>query len=248
VHGGAWRPGLAVWLTDPAPLRAVADADARLGLGRAALEALQVVATAEGDHLLDDRATVLAVAGLYRANGQLPEALDALDFLARRAPDPVLDARARVLRARILAQQGDRDGARALYASVTSPPDAAAEANIRLALDDAESGVCDPDRLALAAAAAPLPADLPGGVVALARSRCLGAAGRADEARAAAMDAAAGLHDPAAVALATWIGGAPSPAGATDVWSRLHAADASYATLRDRVDAEKASGFPPADR
>jgi tetratricopeptide (TPR) repeat protein len=240
THAGAWRPGLAVWLDDPAPLRAIADADERQGLTGPALDVLAAVADAEATRGLDDRATILAIAGLYRATGRLPEAVEALDVLARRPPDVTLAARATVLRARVAVERGDRPTARALYAEITTPPVVAAEAALRGALLAVDAGGCDPQLPLLLAEPGPLPPDLSAGVVHAALARSLAACGRSEDARVAAHDAATSLADPHAIGLSHWLAGERG-ADPKDLWSRLHDAEEAWQALRTRVSPKYAS-------
>lgn len=240
VHSGFWRPTLLRALDDPAPLAAIADGYARLGLYEPALETLAMVADLEGQLQLDDRATIVAIARAYLATGRLDELSDTLDFLATRPADPLLDAHARLLRGRMLELRGDRDAARAWLATVIAPPELAAEATLRMAVLDAEAGRC-----VAALAALPVEPDAaaePGpGVLLAARARCLLAVGRGDEGRATARAAGERMTDPASVAALRFLAGQPPAEGVDDVWARIARADTAWEALRTRAAAKKPS-------
>lgn len=237
AHLAAWRPGLTLHMTDPAPLAAVAAAYMRAGLDEEALDTLGVVAEVEGRRGLDDRGTILAVAEIYRRTGRPAEALDTLDFLATRPPEPTTLARSAILRGRVLQGQGDLEGARALWSAVVEPPDAAVEARLRVALADAEAGRCGGlDALAVDT----LPADLAPGRVAMSRAACLATAGRIDESRTIAAQAVGQLTDPSTTAWAEVLAGTP-PEG---TWRRIAAEDAAEASFRARLSGAQRPGAP----
>lgn len=232
THLAAWRPGLTVHMTDPAPLAAVAAAYVRVGLYDEALDTLGVVAEVEGRRALDDRGTILSVAEIYRRIGRPTQALDALDFLATRRADPAIVVNAAILRGRVLLDQGDVEGARAVWSAVIAPPAAAVEARLRIALVDAEAGRCGGVDLLSSAA---LPADLAPGRVAISRAACLATAVRFDESRTIAAQVVGQLTDPSTTAWAEVLAGTP-PEG---MWRRIAADDAAQVALRARL-----AGYP----
>ncbi len=240
AHLGAWRPGLSTRLAEPGPLLDVARTWASQGLHDEALDVLTEVAALQGERGLDDRATVLAIAEGYRRSGRTAEAIEALDFLATRAYDaPGYAAQAALLRGRVLADKGNAAAARAAWATLVEPPrrgrgavalpvDAVSEANLRIALSDAEEGRCEP---LLARAEGPIPDDLSAGWIAAVRSRCLSALARPDEARAAARAAAERLIDPDAASWARGLAGEP----ASGVWKQIAEDAEADAALRERL-------------
>lgn len=244
-HGGAWRPGLAIHLADPAALRDLALAYADAGLAEPAIELWRAVADWEGVHHADDRATVLELARLYRETGHVVEAGEALDFLGARAGDAQVDAGASLLRGRLAEDAGDSAAALAWYAKVGGT--LAPEARLRAALLDAHDGRCAAALPALVAPAGGLPTDVTEALVVAMRARCLTAVGRDAEGRQVAAAAALLLLDDDAAGWAAYTAGDALPADrrpADGLWARLGKDDAAEAVLRARV--EKLRAPPPA--
>jgi tetratricopeptide (TPR) repeat protein len=270
-HGGTWRSALITHAQDPLLLRRVAAAQVDAGLFESALATLSEIASFEGARNLDDRETALAIADVYRRSGRLTEAVDALSYLARRSSDPSLTPRAQLLLARTHDDAGDEDSARATYARLlrrgAAPGPVRAEARLRAALLDARVGRCAEALPALLPGT--LPPDVSPGLLGVSRAKCLRAAGRTEEARAAAVAAAPLLTDPEVIAWASFLGsvGVPvpasrpasgaDPAAATTtaddpaaapasspgrVWRWLLDEDAAHQRMRARV---KATASPP---
>ncbi len=217
-HTGAWRPALAARVEDPSLLRAVAERAMKLGLYDPALVTLREVASIEGQRRLDDRRTLLALADIYRATGRFEAALETLDFLRRRPRDPALALREQLLRARTLEAQGAREAARRSYTelgrALGGSGSAAEEGRLRAALLDAEDGRCA-QALPVLERITTYPADLSAGLTGIARSRCLFAAGRVEDARVVAAAAVTTLSAPQVGAYADYLArlgaGASSP-------------------------------------
>ncbi len=234
VHATFWRPQLLAGLTDPAPLAAVADGYARVGLPDPALETLTDLANAEGRLKRDDRATIVAIAKAYEATGRLDELSDTLDFLAARPPDPLVAAQVALLRARLHEQRGSPAAARTVLVGVSSPAAQAGEAARTLALLDADADRCADALRGLPAE--PDPALLPrSGVLLAARARCLLALDREEEGRESAKGAAKHLTDPASIAALQYLSGEPAAAEASDIWAHISRAEASWEALRSRA-------------
>ena len=207
-HTGAWRPALVGRLDDPSLLRAVAERAMKLGLYDPALVTLREVASIEGQRRLDDRRTLLALADIYRATGRFEAAMETLDFLRRRPQDPAIAVRAQLLRARTLEGQGAREAARRSYTELGRTAggsgSAPEEARLRAALLDAEDGRCA-QALPVLEGVSTYPPDLSAGLAGIARSRCLFAAGRVEDARVAAAAAVATLSAPQVGAYADYL-------------------------------------------
>ncbi len=233
VHDGLWRPGLAAHMVDPTPLYELAAAAGRLSMYEPALDLMRTASEIEGEHALDDRASILTIARLYRLSGRTPEAIQSLDVLASRPPDPVITAGLTLERAAIQEEAGDDDGAVALYNTVGSPPAEAAEAAVRRAMIDARDGRCDAALLVFGAPPDPFPAGLSRAEMDEDQARCLLAAGRVDEARVAAARAGTQLIDPDAMGFANWTAGKPLAPG--DLWGRIQGEDEAQSAFSERV-------------
>jgi hypothetical protein len=172
------------------------------------LVTLREVASIEGQRRLDDRRTLLALADVYRATERYEAAMETLDFLRRRPQDPALVAREQLLRARTFEASGAREAARRGYAALARAPGAAGsvaeEARLRAALLDAEDGRCAQALPALEGVTI-YPPDLSAGLSGIARSRCLFAGGRVEEARVVAAAAVATLSAPQVGAYADYL-------------------------------------------
>lgn len=237
VHEGVWRPGLVAHIVDPSPLYDLAAAAERLDMYEPALDLMRTASEVEGRQLLDDRASILTIARLYRLNGRTPEAEQSLDLLATRPPDPTIGAGMTLLRAAIQEDARDDDAAAALLATVVAPPAQAAEALVRRAMIDARRGRCAEALLVFAAAPDPFPPAVSRAEMVEDEARCLMETGRPDDAKAVAAEARKQLVDPDAIGLADWTSGAPTVAG--DVWSRLRAEEEAQTTFDARVSTSR---------
>lgn len=239
MHAGVWRPGLLPHLKTTATLQELAVIDERYGLFEPALNLMKAISDMEGARGLDDRATILNIARLYRRSGRTAEATDSLNFLATRPPDPQLMAKATLLRAAIQTDLGEFEAARALYATVSSPPEDAAEARVRGALLDSHAGRCEAALAVLLAPPKPFPPNVPVAEAEEDTAHCLSALGRPIEAKAAAARAAAALVDADAAAFDGWVSRATTSDKAPgSVWSRLIAEDTAHASLKTRLTDE----------
>jgi hypothetical protein len=239
MHAGVWRPGLLPHLKTADQLQALAVIDERYGLYESALDLMHATSEMEGAKGLDDRATILNIARLYLLSGRTTEANESLDFLATRPPTPELLAKATLLRAAVHVKLGEFDAARALYATVGSPPADADEARVRGALLDAHAGRCEAALSVLLAPPKPFPPEIPVAEAEEDAAHCLTALDRPVEAKAAAARAAAALVDAEAAAFDGWVSRAKTTDKApTSVWGRLIAEDTAQASLRARL-AEK---------
>lgn len=239
VHAGVWRPGLIDHLQEPSALHDLASAAERLSLYSPALDLLRTASEVEGRRGLDDRASILTIARLYRLSGRIPEAEQSLDLLATRPPDPILADGMTLLRAAMQEDLGNDDAAWALYVSIRPPRPLAGEAALRRAMIDAHNGRCVDALPVFAWPPDPFPAGMSLSEMNEDEARCLLATGHPDDARVKAAQAAALLVNPDAVGFAAWTAGAPSIQG--DIWSRVHGEDAAQATFTARVDVSRGS-------
>ncbi len=249
MNDGVWRPGLVAHLDDPKPLYDLAAAAERLSMYEPALDLMRTAAEVEGRRGLDDRASILTIARLYRLSGSTPEAEQSLELLATRPPDPAVAAGMTLLRAAIQEDLGNDLGAWALYTTVMGPPPQAAEAALRRAMIDAHSGRCAEALVGFSKRPDPLPASVSLTEVQEDEARCLVATGHPDDARVIAAQAAKVLVDPDALGFLAWTAGTPSVPG--DIWSRLRTEDEAQAGFDARVAAsrsKKASSPPASDR
>jgi tetratricopeptide (TPR) repeat protein len=242
MHAGVWRPGLLTHLKTADQLQALAVVDERYGLFEPALDLMKAVSDMEGARGLDDRATILNIARLYRLSGRTAEATESLDFLAARPPDPLLSSKATLLRAAVQTDLGQFEAARALYATVSSPQADADEARVRGALLDSHAGRCEAALAVLLAPPKPFPPGVPIAEAEEDAAHCLTALNRPVEAKAAAARAAAALVDADAAAFDGWVSRAKDTAkGPGSVWSRLIAEDTAHGSLKTRLTEETAS-------
>jgi hypothetical protein len=214
-HVATWRSSLLPIADDVGLLRTIGEKALEHGLHEEALSVFRDVAALEGARGSDDRRTLLALADVYRASGRAQAALDTLDFFANRPRDPALSARAGLLRARTLELSGQRAAARELYAGLARgrvvAGSVASEARLRGALLDVDDGQCA-RALPVLGDVTEFPSDLSPGLVGIARSRCLFAAGRVAEARTAAAMATNWLSAPQVSAYADYLARLGAPA------------------------------------
>lgn len=249
MHAGVWRAGLLQHLTDPTPLRQLGEIDERYGLYEPALDMMRATAQVEGQQGLDDRTTLLTIARLYRRSARPDEAGETLDFLATRPADPVFGARAALLRAALLEDAGNLDGARSLYDTITAPPAEAMEARLRQAMLNSHTDHCAEAIPVFASKPDPLPATISPAQLADDEARCLANLERPTEAEAAAAQAVSALADADAAAFAARLAASPPSAKPrTDIWSRLREEDLAYAALKARLagPAPENAKLPPA--
>jgi predicted negative regulator of RcsB-dependent stress response len=254
THRQTWSRELLDRTDDYRPLLLVADAFEALGLPEEARrvlgDAFYVLSTGEGD----DPVLVFRLAELYAEAGRNSEALETLDYLGRHELPAEYRGRRSLLRARILDATGDGDAALNAYMAAARHPDTRDEAQIQLALRDADAGRCKqaipslqrllmPSRK-LSRISDPLPF--------LALARCLMAEGREAEAAAVAREAAGRIESPADARHAEYIGVGPAtddgPAAGMsraallserDIWAILGQEDLEAAAFRAEVEARR---------
>jgi predicted negative regulator of RcsB-dependent stress response len=251
LHRQIWSRALLNRTTDHRPLLYAADAFDEIGLPEEARrvlgDAFYVLSTQEGD----DPVLVFRLAELYAQAGRNPEALETLEYLSRHDLPSEYRGRRALLRAEILAATGDDEGALAAYMQAARSSDTRDEAQIQLALRDAEAGRCKqaipslqrllmPSRK-LQRLSDPLPF--------LALARCLMVEGREAEAAQVAREAAGRIERPEDARQATYIGSSPADEGSPaselsrsalmaqkDIWALLGQEDLEAASFDAEVD------------
>ncbi|MFH1469874.1 MAG: hypothetical protein ABIO70_36155 [Pseudomonadota bacterium] len=239
LHREVWTRTLLAASSDHRPLLTVADAFEAVGLPeqarRALGDAFYILSRENGD----DPVLVFRLARLYADAGRHPEALETLAYLERHPLPASYRGQRAMLSGRIRLSLGQEEEASRAFVAAALQPGTRDEAQIALALMDAEAGRCAqaipslqrllmPDRK-LVQRTESLPY--------LALARCLMAEGRASEAAAVAREAAGRIDSPADAREASYLAHDPSAAdpGATmhrnallaepDVWARLGAED-----------------------
>ncbi len=254
LHRQTWSRELLNLTTDHRPLLLVADAFEAMGLPEEARrvlgDAFYVLSTHEGE----DPTLVFRLAQLYADAGRSAEALETLEYLEQHELPAGFRGRQALLRGEILAVQGDDAGALASYRTAASFSDTRDQAQIALALRDAEAGRCRqaipslqrllmPTRK-LSRVSDPLPF--------LALARCLMSEGREAEAAAVAREAAGRIEQPEDARHAAYIGVGPGEEGSPaatmsrqallserDIWALLGQEELEAAAFSKEVEARR---------
>jgi tetratricopeptide (TPR) repeat protein len=254
THRQTWSRELLDRTEDHRPLLLVADAFEELGLPEEARrvlgDAFYVLSNREGD----DPVLVFRLAELYAGAGRNNEALETLQYLGRHELPAEYRGRRALLQAQILDANGDSEGALAAYMTAARHPDTRDDAQIQLALRDADAGRCKqaipslqrllmPSRK-LSRISDPLPF--------LALARCLMSEGREAEAAVVAREAAGRIESPADARHAEYIGVGPAsddgPAAGMsrsallserDIWAILGKEDMEAAAFEAEVRARR---------
>lgn len=255
LHRQNWSRKLLDCTDDHEPLVMVADAFERMGLpdeARHALgDAFYVMSKREGD----DPVLVFRLARLYAHAGRHQEALETLAYLGKHDLPPEYRGQRALLSARIMDDNGDEAGALSAYMSAARFPETRDEAQISMALRDAEAGRCDQaipslTRLLLperkrSRMRDPLPF--------LALARCLMAEGRMGEAAEVAREAAGRIEAPEDARHATYLSTSANQEGDVvtqlsrdalltehDVWSLLGKEDLEAARFEAEIAERRA--------
>jgi len=199
LHEETWSRALSESVDDPAPLLLVADAYESLGLPEHARRVLRDAFHILGRENASNPGLVLRLAQLYVDSERYREALDTLAYLRSGEVPVQLRGRRELLRARAKDAAGDTDGATQALVVAARYDETREEAQLLLAMRDAEAGRCAqaipslrrqlmPEQQ-LARHKDPLPY--------LSLARCLMAEGLTEEAAEVAKQAAGRSTDPA---------------------------------------------------
>jgi len=254
MHRRTWSRKLLDRTSEYKPLLNVADAFEAMGLPEEARhvlgDAFYVLSTRNGE----DPALVFRLARLYADAGRFPEALETLDYLERHKLPAAYAGQRALLRGRILEATGEDQAALAAYRTAAVISNTRDEAQIRLALRDAEAGRCGDaipslERLLMPArklerVTDPLPL--------LALARCLMMEGREADAAKVAREAAGRIESPGDARHAGYIGATATDDDAAtsdlsrrallsqrDIWALLGQEDLEAAAFEAKVNARR---------
>lgn len=212
------------------PLQGVVQAYEVLGLPQEALDVQRTAFAIETRRGTSSPIGLIRLARLYEETDHAQDALRTLDFLDGEGLPTELRGAAWLIRGDAWMRLDDAETARGWWMRAAKRPETRDPAELRLALDDAESGRCQAALPRLTALAERDPDLVPmrDGRLHLVLARCLVEAGDTDAATLAARDAAGRSDDPEVARFATWLAqrqGDPMVEQAlradTDLWAVL---------------------------